>query len=608
MGKKLNYSSRNFADMRSELINFTQRYYPDVMSDFNDASVGMMMIELNAGVGDILSYHTDRMFNETQIDFAKERRSVLSLARTYGLNVPGRRPAITMAEFTITLPTDGDHPDWRYASILREGAQATGNGLVFETKDDCDFSSPFRKGGIPNRKIIPITNQIGSVTSYEITKLELVVNGVTKVYQRPINPTDEAPFFEVILPEDNIISITSIITLPGTDYDITPNTNQFLEFKNRWWEMDALVDDKVFISDPNGTTTSDNPSVNIGKYVTVNKRFIREYTDKGFTKITFGSGVSDLDSLCDFDISSQDIKQIGNIIDNLSLGEIPKVNSTMFIKYRIGGGDKTNIGQNVLKQVANYEMFVNGPNPQTSASVNKSLAVRNYMPALGGKNEPSVEEIRNLIRYNFNAQNRGVTIKDYNVLINKIPGEFGVPFRVGVMEHQNKVAIYTIGKSPDGTLSNSNNSTMKENIAEYLSDYRMMNDYVTISDGRIVNLAVDVDVFIEKGLSQSEIVSGVIKVITKYLDKDSFEMGDNIYLGQLIEMISNLNGVLNVVDIKIYNKVDNAKYSHNEISQPLLDPLTREIDLLGQYTIFGEPTTMFEVKFPKSDIRCRVKT
>ena len=64
MPKKINYYSRNFADVRQELINFVKQYYPTIFNDFNDASVGMMLLELNAAVGDMLSFQTDRMFPE----------------------------------------------------------------------------------------------------------------------------------------------------------------------------------------------------------------------------------------------------------------------------------------------------------------------------------------------------------------------------------------------------------------------------------------------------------------------------------------------------------------------------------------------------------------
>ena len=114
----INYTSRNFADIRSDLVNMVRQYYPDIFNDFNDASVGMMILELNAAVGDMLSHNTDRMFQETQIDFAKERKSVLSMARTFGLKIPGKRPSVTIVDFSVTLPVLGDTFDISYAPII----------------------------------------------------------------------------------------------------------------------------------------------------------------------------------------------------------------------------------------------------------------------------------------------------------------------------------------------------------------------------------------------------------------------------------------------------------------------------------------------------------
>jgi hypothetical protein len=104
MAQNVKYTSRNFADIRTDLVNMVRKYYPDIFNDFNDASVGMMLLELNAAVGDMLSFNTDRMFQETQIDYAKERNSILSMARTFGLKMPWKRPSITIADFSVTVP------------------------------------------------------------------------------------------------------------------------------------------------------------------------------------------------------------------------------------------------------------------------------------------------------------------------------------------------------------------------------------------------------------------------------------------------------------------------------------------------------------------------
>jgi hypothetical protein len=119
--KKINYAARNFADVRTELVDFIKLYYPEIFSDFNDASVGMMLLELNAAVGDMLSYNTDRMLNETQLDYAQERKNVLAISRTLGLKIPGLRPSVTLVDYAVTIPPRGDTWDIRYSPVIRYG-------------------------------------------------------------------------------------------------------------------------------------------------------------------------------------------------------------------------------------------------------------------------------------------------------------------------------------------------------------------------------------------------------------------------------------------------------------------------------------------------------
>jgi hypothetical protein len=605
MAKKINYNSRNFADVRQELISFVKQYYPDIFNNFNDASVGMMLLELNAAVGDMLSFHTDRMFQETQLDYAQERGSILSMARTFGLKVPGKSPSVTIADFSVTVPVLGDTFDISYAPILRRGVQISGGGKVFETTDEIDFSSPFTTGGIPNRLIIPNFDSNNTLINYRLTKREMVINGVSKTLKRVLTGDNIKPFFEIILPDDNVLSINSIISLEGTNYVTIPTTNQFFDEDLRWYEVDALADDTVFI--PNNDVISDNSAIIPGKFFRVNQRFIREYTDNGFTRIIFGGGSEDVSSLSNFGVNPNLVNRIGDFINNLSLGITPKPNTTMFIQYRVGGGADTNVGPNLLTTINQSETIVNGPNSTVNQSVRNSLTVTNPLPALGGKDEPSIEELRNLVRYNFSSQNRAVTLQDYKTRIALMPGEFGVPFRVNVMEEQNKIKVYVLTLDNDGDISTSSNMTLRNNVATYLSDYRMINDFVEVGNGKVYNLGFEVDLFIDKQFSQSQVISQTIIEITNYFNINNWGMGDNIYLTQLIEQINNVSGVINVVDLRVYNKVGAGRYSSNEIPQPYIDDETRQIDLLGEYTIFGDPVGMFEIKRPDLDIRVRVK-
>ena len=606
MSRKIDYNARNFAEVRSELVGFVKQYYPDVYSDFNDASVGMMLLELNAAVGDMLSYHTDRTFNETQISYMQEKSSLLELARTFGLNIPGNRPSITIIDWSVTVPVDGDSFDLSYAPIISKGSQATGAGKVFELVEDCDFSSPFTTGGIPNRLIIPNINGDGLIENYTLTKREICLNGFTKTFKRVISREDYKPFLEIILPETNVLSIENILQVEGTNLTTIPSNEEFAVFDNNFFEVEALAQAQMFVEDDN--TLTDNSGVRPGKWENIPKRFIKEFTDNGFCKIILGGGDQDTTSLNDFVGCQGQVDRIGNFINNLSLGEIARAGTTLFVKYRVGGGNDSNIGVNSIKGLGTTNVIVNGDQQSINKAVRDSVRVNNPIPAIGGKGAPSVEELRNLIKYNFASQNRAVTIKDYKSRIDLMPGKFGVPFRCGVWEERNKIMVSVLALDENTKLSNKLTTTLKENISEYLSDYRMLNDYIDIGDGKVLNLGFEVDLFVEKGASKSEVVGGVSNVIREYMDINKWDMGDNIYLSQLIENINNVGQVLNVIDLRVYNKVGGEKYSVNEIAQPYLDEDTRQIDLLGLYTLFGEPNAMFEVKFPNQDIKVRIKT
>jgi hypothetical protein len=199
-----------------------------------------------------------------------------------------------------------------------------------------------------------------------------------------------------------------------------------------------------------------------------------------------------------------------------------------------------------------------------------------------------------------------VTIKDYQTKIAQIPGKFGAPFRNGIFEEQNKIKIYVLSLDSNGSLTNQSTTTLKENISNYLADYRMLNDYIQIADGRIINLSIEVDLFIDKKVTQSQVMTQVISEIKKYFDVNKYEMGENIYLSPLIETINNVGGVLNILEIRIYNKVGGGKYSVNEISQQYIEEDTRQIDI-SDMTLFGESTTMFEIKYPTKDIMIRAR-
>ena len=126
MADKISYVERDFLGLRTELVNLTKEYYPDLIQNYNDASLYSVFLDMNAAIGDNLHYHIDRTMQETVLDYAQQKQSIYNIARTYGLKLPGKRPSVTLVDFTVNVPVSGDKEDSRYLGILRRGAKVSG--------------------------------------------------------------------------------------------------------------------------------------------------------------------------------------------------------------------------------------------------------------------------------------------------------------------------------------------------------------------------------------------------------------------------------------------------------------------------------------------------
>jgi hypothetical protein len=178
----------------------------------------------------------------------------------------------------------------------------------------------------------------------------------------------------------------------------------------------------------------------------------------------------------------------------------------LFIQYRVGGGQATNLGVNVINQIGTVSFFVNGPSESINRSVINTLKCNNVTAAIGGANAPTLEEVRNMVSYNFSAQNRAVTINDYESIIRTMPSQFGAPAKVAITEENNMIKIKMLSYDTSGNLTDTVSNTLKSNVANYLSNYRMINDYISIESANPIDLAVNVDVVLDASQNQGAVV------------------------------------------------------------------------------------------------------
>jgi hypothetical protein len=601
--RKISYTTRDYQGVRAELINYVRTYYPELIQDFNDASVFSVFLDLNAAISDNLNYQIDRSIQETVLQYAQQKSSIYNIARTYGLKIPGQRPSVALVDFSITVPAFGDKEDERYLGTLLRGSQVVGAGIVFENVNDIDFTSPYNSEGFPNRLKIPNFNANGVLVNYTITKREVVVNGITKVFKRVITPNDVKPFFELFLPEKNVLGITSVLLKNGTQYTNIPTTAEFIGIENRWYEVDALAEDRVFIEDP--TKVSDQPGIKVGRYIQTQNRFITEFTPEGFKKMTFGGGTNTAqDALDQFTTvgATLDLQKYSN---NLSLGSALTPNSTLFVQYRVGGGLATNLGTNIINQVGTVNFFVNGPSESTNSAVVNSLRCNNVTAAIGGAGVPSLEEIRNYVSFNFAAQKRAVTVQDYESILRNMPSQYGAPAKVSITENDNKILIQILSYDTSGKLTSIVSNTLRQNIANYLSNYRMMNDYISILSAEVIDLSVDVSIVLDSAQNSGQVISDVIDKVSSYFNPQTRQLGQNVYLSELKSIIQDSNGVLTVTSVDVFNEVG-GQYSSAETSMEYSNAETKAIGLVDD-TIFAQPNQVYQIRYPNKDIRVSVK-
>lgn len=612
--KSQSFLNRDFESIRQDLLDILKTHFPDQWQDFNSTSIGMSLVDLMSFVSDNLSYYTDKKFNEQFLDGVTERSSVFRLAKTFGYKPAGFRPAITLTDINIEVPPTSTGPDLSYLPIYRAGFQIKGGGQIFETTSDADFSSDFSDDGTSNRKIIPLFNANQDIIKYRITKREKAKAGTTTIFSREISLEDAlTPFFEITLPENNVLEIISIIAKPGTGLKIQPTFSDFSDNNIRYYEVDELANAKVFIVDE---TQSSSNGIKVGTYLDVNQRFIKEFMADGSCKITFGGGQSDVNAyenyLSKIPIGDTNKIKIKDVLDNTALGSRLPVNTTLYIKYRIGGGTLSNVGSNILQQVGNINAVILGTNSTLNQNVINSTTASNVLPAVGGADLQSVDEIKHSVASNFASQKRCITLNDYITRSFQLPGKFGAPFRIHGKTEDNKIKLYILSKDATGKVMTTSTSTIKNNLVEYLIPFRSINDFVEINDGKVINLQIEVDLFVNKTFNINEVKTSVLTAIKDYFNIDKWQMNQNIYISQISDMISKISGIINVVDIRFYN-LEGGNYSNTLISQATgqreqlsnSSTFRTRIDYINN-AIFSTQLSIFEVRIPNSDILLRV--
>jgi len=445
----VNYLNKDFNALKQSLVNYAQAYFPNTYKDFNETSPGMMLIEMSAYVGDVLSFYIDQQYKELLLPLAEERRNIINMAKMLGYKVKPIVPSFVELSFTSevnALSTNRAQVDYSNASVFQEGikVQSSANSnLYFETLDVVDFrvTSSLNNGEASDTSSPIIdTATDGLTTDYTLTRKVRAVSGETKT--KTFTITSPQKFRRITLPETNVIDIISC-----------KDSNN-----NEWYEVDFLAQDQVPVKKHYAQDElRDNAYTNIDgtdyvadvpvpyslQYIKTSKRFTRETNTDNSTSLVFGNGILKNGSV--IDDSFLNLEQVGIIIpgqqgdlnDSIdpllgdeysTLGETP-TQTTLTITYRIGGGIEANAS------VGDLTSIIGTPTKLVDGGADIG-GVTNETPARGGADEEDTDEIREKAKAFFTTQNRCVTKEDYEARTMNMSSRFGNIAKVIVSRNQ----------------------------------------------------------------------------------------------------------------------------------------------------------------------------
>ena len=640
VSKEVNYLGRDFTDIRENLIEFAKNYFPNQYNDFNEASPGMMFVEMASYVGDVLNYYVDNQFRETLLQFAEERKNVLAIAQSYGYKPKLATPASVQLSVSVEVPAKvngSDYkPDLDYAGILSSNSTVTAdNGTEFTLLDDVNFKA---SSSLDRMEVELLDQQSGAIpTLFRLTKKVLAQSGTRE--SEEFTFTNAKEFDKIVLSNEKITEIISV----------TDSSN------NKYYQVPFLAQDTIFETEQN--TTLNDPDLGefetdtpyLLKLIKSSRRFTTYVRDDNKMELRFGAGISDnadeeiipnpdnVGSSLGQGISRLDESfDPSNFLKTQTFGLAPS-NTTLTVEYNYGGAVEHNVASNSIISFTRkvYTISTEGLDAAKKATSEASIKVTNELPASGGSSTETLIQVKENAAAYFNAQNRAVTKADYITRAYSLPQKYGNIAKAYIVQDEqleldgqlqvidgqvidtrtatkqpNPLALnmYLLGYNADKKLV-ALNRAVKQNLKIYLSQYRILTDAINIKDGYVINISVKFNIIVKRGMNKNDVLFKSIQKVKEFFAPDKWQINQPIVLSDLAYQISLVDGVVSLVPPEVNNPnkdlilIENKFETGQGYSGNIYDVRTASQE--GVIYPSLDPS-IFELKFPNSDIEGKV--
>jgi len=552
----VNFTSREFATIKADLVNHAKRYYPDTFQDFSEASFGSMMLDTVAYVGDMLSFYLDYQANEAFLDTSVEYENVIRHARRLGYEpFSGQSSASGFITFYITVPANatGGGPDEDYMPRIRKGASLQSkSGVSYTLTEDVDF------GADVNEVVVAAANSsTGIPTSYAVRAKGFVISGA--YYETTIPIGNYQPYRQVEIIEPSLVEVISVIDGHGNPY----------------FEVDYLSQDVVYMPVKNPSYDGTAGEVqSLLKPFSVPRRFTKQIND-GIVTLQFGAGSErELADNLVADPSKVVINQYAKsyisdksfdpsrLLQTEKLGVGPS-DTALRVVYRVNDGPSgalANAQTGTIEKITSSKFSwkdITTLSAGVMGDVIKSIECSNEEPIIGDLPSTSAIDIKLRAKSAHAAQNRAVTREDYVYAIYSMPPEYGKVSRCTIQRDADSLKrnlnAYVICQSPTGHYMKAT-PAIKSNIKTWLTNKKMINDTIDILDAKIINLGVEYVIIPHEGYNKYDVLKSCQVVLNQYFGLNTPDIGEPFKISTLYKLLNAVPGVTDTVDIEVVQK------------------------------------------------------
>jgi hypothetical protein len=233
--------------------------------------------------------------------------------------------------------------------------------------------------------------------------------------------------------------------------------------------------------------------------------------------------------------------------DNIN-GKAPLAGQEIVVNYRTGGGVKGRIGNYAINESRSIS-----PSSPSSATAPVQVTFRNLVSSSGGTDRETLEQAKKRAPRDFVvrafASDRPASIttaSDYAQVVSSFasPVYGSVAKAIATVRtdiNANLVELYILAYGSDGLVTPS--LGLKQAVNTYVSAYNVLTDTVNVLDGAIKSITTDMTVVVNRNSDASVVRTNVNAVLDSFFDVNNREIGQPLYVSDIIEAVSSVDGV-----------------------------------------------------------------